>query len=74
VSIKEKSYIPNQLFNGLITQQEMEKVNKSVEQFPKIIKEFYKGLLGKERNCNCNRLMERYKDRVGEDWHNWIGG
>ncbi|MFH1563341.1 MAG: MTAP family purine nucleoside phosphorylase [Nitrospirota bacterium] len=70
--IKEKSYLPNQLFNGLITNQEMQVVNIAVMQFPQIIKGFYKGLLDNERNCSCNRLMERYKDRVGEDWHNWI--
>lgn len=69
---EDKLYKKDILFNGLITEEEMEKVDKSVEQFPKIIKEFYKRLLSKERNCSCNQLMERYKKNLGDNWHNWI--
>lgn len=69
---QEKTYKKGILFDGLITEKEMKKVDKAVEQFPQIIKEFYKGLLTKDRNCNCNQLMERYKKKIGEDWYNWI--
>lgn len=69
---EEKVYKKDILFNGLITEEERGKVDKSVEQFPKIIKEFYKRLLSNERNCSCNQLMERYKKDLGDNWHNWI--
>jgi len=69
---EERVYQENTLFDGLITEEERKKVDKAIEQFPKIIKEFYKELLFKERNCNCNQLMKRYKEKIGNNWHNWI--
>ncbi|MEW6608206.1 MAG: MTAP family purine nucleoside phosphorylase [bacterium] len=71
--IKEKKgYKKATLFDGLITKEVMKKVDKAVQKFPEIIKEFYKSLLFKDRNCNCNQLMARYKERIGNNWHNWI--
>lgn len=69
---KERIYKKNILFNGLITEKEIKKVDEAIKQFPKIFKVFYKKLLFKERNCNCKDLMKRYKERIGEDWHKWI--
>lgn len=69
---EERTYKRNILFDGLISEEEKKKVNKSAEQFPEIIKGFYKRLLFKERNCNCSQLMERYKKDIGNNWHNWI--
>jgi len=69
---EEKEYKKGILFDGLNTDEEMKKVNKAVEQFPQIIKEFYKRLLVKERNCNCKELMERYKKNMGTNWPKWI--
>jgi len=69
---EEPEYKKGILFNGLNTPEDMKKVNKAVEQFPQIIKEFYKKLLIKDRNCNCKELMKRYKKNNGTNWHNWI--
>jgi 5'-methylthioadenosine phosphorylase len=69
---EEKPYNENILFNGLITKEEIKKINKPIEEFPKIIKGFYKNLLFKTRNCNCNQLMNRYKNEIGDNWHKWI--
>lgn len=69
---QEKTYKKGILFDGLITEKEMKKIDKAVKEFPKIIKEFYKKLLFKTRNCNCKQLMERYKKKIGHNWHNWI--
>ncbi|MEW6097342.1 MAG: MTAP family purine nucleoside phosphorylase [bacterium] len=68
----EKEYKKDILFDGLTTDEEMKNVNKAVEQFPQIIKEFYQRLLGNGKNCHCDQLMGRYKERIGDDWHKWI--
>lgn len=69
---EEKEYKKGILFDGLTTEGEMKIVNKAVAQFPQIIKEFYRRLLNKKRICHCNQLMERYKKKIGNNWHNWI--
>jgi len=62
------------LFEGLLNEEEKEKVGRIEDEFPRIMLD----LLGKAavftRKCPCKDSMKRYKQRgdIGEDWKKWI--
>lgn len=69
----ERSYKPGELFEGLLSDEEREKVDAAVRALPDIAIE---SLLSAPDipECTCGVSMERYRRRgdVGEDWHTWI--
>ena len=71
--IMHREYIPGVLFEGLLPDEEKNKVQKAVENLPGIAIEAFLNV-DNESICSCNRSMERYRLRgdIGEDWHTWI--
>jgi len=72
--IRERDYRPGELFEGLLTPDETERVDRAVGLLPAIVTEVAKRVQGVERDSPCARSMERYR-RAGilpEDWHEWV--
>jgi len=72
--IREREYRTGELFEGLLTPEESERVNAAVAQLPTIVTEVARRVQGVERDSPCARSMERYR-RAGilpEDWHEWV--
>jgi 5'-methylthioadenosine phosphorylase len=71
--IRERSFEPGVLFEGLIDKNEALAVENAVSMFPRIIEQV---ALAEDQicNCSCQHLMERYRRRgdIGPDWHTWI--
>lgn len=72
--IREKSFQPGVLFEGLASKADLELVEKSVEQFPMIIEKVAQKIGTSEADCACGKLMQRYRDRgaIGENWREWM--
>jgi len=77
--IKDKTFQPGMLFEGLADEEEHRLVEKSVVAFPTIIESMAnlaaeENAAAKASECNCAQLMQRYRDRgdIGDDWHEWI--
>jgi 5'-methylthioadenosine phosphorylase len=72
--IRKKSFRPGVLFEGLSSQEELEKVQKSINKFPLIIEAVAKEARESKKDCPCAKLMQRYRDRgdIGENWREWI--
>lgn len=66
---------PGRLFEGLASEDEMRKVGEAVAMFPEIIAKVAASLTGAKRECNCPRLMERYRKRgdISDNWKEWVG-
>jgi 5'-methylthioadenosine phosphorylase len=72
--IRERDYLPGELFEGLLTPDETERVENAVGKLPAIVMELARRVDGVERDSPCARAMERYR-RAGilpEDWHDWV--
>ncbi|MFQ3548368.1 MAG: MTAP family purine nucleoside phosphorylase [Armatimonadota bacterium] len=72
--LREMPYKEGVLFEGLLSEDEKEKVEEAVSMLPQIaINALLK--LSEDRKCVCRKSMERYKKRgiISEDWHEWIG-
>ena len=59
--IKELDLKPGVLFEGMLPEEEKEKVERAVSLFPEIVKRVVKRLNGLNRNCHCNKSLERFK-------------
>ncbi|MCL5103546.1 MAG: MTAP family purine nucleoside phosphorylase [Armatimonadetes bacterium] len=71
--VVERSYRPGELFEGLLSSDEMAKVDSAVQALPEIaIEALLKA--GTDRECKCGLSMERYRKRgdIGDDWRTWI--
>ena len=70
--LRERSFEPGVLFEGLLDENERQAVDNAVSQFPRIIEALSRQPV--EDACRCDRLMERYRKRgdIGADWHTWI--
>lgn len=70
--LRERSFEPGVLFEGLLDENERQAVDDAVSQFPRIIEALSRQPIGD--SCRCDRLMERYRKRedIGADWHTWI--
>jgi len=62
------------LFEGMLTDEEEEKVNCAVSKFPEIVLKVAEKLHRYDRNCHCPVLMERYrkKGKIGSNWKEWL--
>jgi 5'-methylthioadenosine phosphorylase len=72
--VKEKSFQPGVLFEGLASRAEFEKIEASVERFPAIAEAMAGAVSEFEPDCICSKAMKRYRDRgdIGENWREWI--
>ena len=72
--IRDRSFSPGVLFEGLLDQDEKRSVAHALQQFPKIIRSLAGSLASVTSSCHCDKLMERYRLRgdIGPDWHTWI--
>ncbi|ADU96268.1 purine or other phosphorylase family 1 [Thermovibrio ammonificans HB-1] len=72
--VKEAAFKEGELFEGMVSGEEMERVNQAVRRFPEVVKLCVEKLYRLERTCHCPKLMERYrrKGRIGTDWRQWI--
>jgi 5'-methylthioadenosine phosphorylase len=65
---------PGRLFEGLASEEEMRRVEEAVATFPEIISRVAASLGEAKRECNCPRLMERYRKRgdISDNWKEWV--
>ncbi|MEJ2090998.1 MAG: cyclic dehypoxanthinyl futalosine synthase [Syntrophobacterales bacterium] len=72
--IKERSFQPGVLFEGLATQEEVAQVLEVEGAFVDIVLRLLPELAAVPRSCPCGKLMERYRLRgdIGEDWRTWF--
>lgn len=73
--VEEREFAEGILFEGMMSDAERSRVEQSVNRFPSIIRDCFALLRKVERVCQCKNAMRRYKNknRIGEDWHGWIG-
>ncbi len=69
-----RKFEKGRLFEGMQTEEEGERVNQAISQFPEIIAAGMQALAGVGRGCQCKDAMKRYKDKgmIGGDWRTWI--
>lgn len=72
--VRDRSFSPGILFEGLLDQEEEKAVDEAVQQFPRIIGLIASYLDSVTQSCHCRELMERYRRQgvIGSDWHTWI--
>lgn len=72
--VAERDYAKGELFEGMQSEEERERVENSVSKFPELMKKTLERLSATNRNCICKNAMQRYKRRgdIGEDWRTWI--
>jgi len=70
--LRERSFEPGVLFEGLSNTDERQAANDAVARFPRIIEALSRHRI--EDSCRCDKLMERYRNRgdIGPDWHTWV--
>jgi len=68
----ERTYKPGELFEGLLANNEKDRVDAAVEALPEIALQAISDEF--ESKCKCNLSMERYRRRgdIGDDWRTWI--
>ena len=72
--IVESSFKEGVLFEGMLREDEKERVERAVSLFPEIVLRVTEKLNSYDRNCPCPRLMERYrrKGKIGDNWKEWL--
>ena len=72
--IVENAFKEGVLFEGMLKEEEKERVDRAVSLFPEIVLKVTEKLNRYGRNCPCPKLMERYrrKGKVGENWKEWL--
>jgi 5'-methylthioadenosine phosphorylase len=70
----DRPYKPGVLFEGLATPEEVDRVQAVEAAFPQLVLQLLPVLAETSRECQCPRLMERYRLRgdIGEDWRTWV--
>jgi len=59
--LQNRSFKEGELFEGLLASDESDKVEESLNFFPKIIKESVEQITSIKQSCQCNLAMERYR-------------
>ena len=74
--VKDYAFKEGVLFEGMLLEEQRERVDRAVATFPLIVREVLSRLNSLPRSCPCGRLMERYrrKGKIGSDWREWIFG
>ncbi|MBI2844597.1 MAG: MTAP family purine nucleoside phosphorylase [Armatimonadetes bacterium] len=72
--VRERSFRPGVLFEGLLDDAEKQRVEDSVAAIGEIALAALGKAQGRPRTCKCPSLMERYRRRgdIGQDWRTWI--
>jgi len=72
--VVERDYRHGELFEGMLTRDEMEKVQEAVARMPGLLQEIARRLREKPLECTCRQAMERYRRRgdIGHDWREWF--
>jgi 5'-methylthioinosine phosphorylase len=72
--VKDRPYQPGTLFEGLATDQEIQRVKEVENAFAQVALKLLPGLVATSRKCPCPWLMERYRQRgdIGADWQEWF--
>jgi len=70
-----REYKKGELFEGMQTDQEKIRVEKSVSCLPSILAGTFLSLSKTKRACQCKDAMKRYKNKgvINDDWHTWLG-
>lgn len=70
--LSDKPFVPGVLFEGLLDEAEVARVDAAVAGFVRIVAAVAAAEPGE---CHCAHLLDRYKRRgtIGEDWRDWIG-
>jgi len=68
--VKEAEFRAGELFEGMLSEGEKERVEKAVKSFPEVILKTLSILNRSPEVCSCSLLMERYrrKGKIGMDW------
>jgi len=71
--VVDRSYEPDVLFEGLLSDEERERVESAVQALPRLAADALRRPRP-EPGCRCGRAMERYRRRgdIGENWREWI--
>ena len=83
--VKQRRFRNGELFEGLASSREQQRVGQAVQRFPSIIRALAQQLdratqevSGARKplppSCHCQRAMERYRKQglLSEDWHEWL--
>ena len=61
--IRRAPFKPGELFEGMLFEKEKQALDKAIKGFDKIITELFQHLDLLDRNCHCNQLMARYRNK-----------
>lgn len=72
--VKNSPFQPGILFEGLLQEEDIEKVKRVEDEFSQIMLDILGKVANFKRECPCKDAMKRYKQRgdIGEDWKQWI--
>lgn len=72
--VKKRRFRNGELFEGLATSPERQRVAQAVQRFPSIIRSLAEQLSLLPSSCHCQRAMERYRKQglLSKDWHEWL--
>ena len=72
--VREREHAARELFGGLSSKKEAERVERAVQTFPKIIGLAAERFLSEPHVCSCRSAMDRYRQegRISGDWRSWI--
>jgi 5'-methylthioadenosine phosphorylase len=74
--VKDLPFQGGELFDGMLEEERRQRVDAAVAGFCGIVRELaLRHELNGKRDCPCSQAMLRYRrqDRIGDDWHEWIG-
>ncbi len=72
--VREREHAAGELFGGLSSKEELDRVELAVQTFPQVIDLAAARFISERRVCSCRSAMERYRKegRVSGDWRSWI--
>ena len=72
--IRRAPFKPGELFEGMLFEKEKRDMDKAVQGFDKIITELFQYLDSLKRDCYCNQLMARYRNKglIKGNWKSWF--
>lgn len=72
--VRECEHVAWELFGGLSSKEEAQRVERAVQTFPQIIEVAAERFGLESRVCSCGSAMERYRKegRISGDWRSWI--
>jgi len=72
--VRVREHAAGELFGGLSSKEEAERVELAVQTFPQIIELAAERFISEPLVCSCRSAMERYRKegRISGDWRSWI--